>query len=202
MRIVYGLSAVLWVLYLVLAATWQSGWMPDISLMRRITTFECPFNGLTRSFFAVAHGEIIAAFRLNPMFPVYVAILGYLIVTTTRLSFGFIDSVNAKPILAVTAATMGLTIIVKLIDGTFGTNAFNLAISFNGRGRGTEHRQFHRSKVLFDKVPFGRARFLIDTPRQADYNPAETCPYTDGKSRCADSRWIYLKFLWLVSTLT
>ena len=49
------------------------------------------------------------------MFPVYVAILGYLIVTTTRLSFGFIDSVNAKPILAVAAATMGLTIIVKLI---------------------------------------------------------------------------------------
>ena len=88
------------------------------------------------------------------------------------------------------------------MDGAFGTNAFNLAISFNRRGRGTEHRQFHRSKVLFDKVPFGRARFLIDTPRQADYNPAETCPYTDGKSRCADNRWIYLKFLWLVSTLT
>ena len=83
----------------------------------RITTFECPLNGLTPSIFAVAHGEIIAAFRLNPMFPVYVAILGYLIVTTTRLSFGFIDSVNAKPILAVTAATMGLTIIVKLIAG-------------------------------------------------------------------------------------
>ncbi|HAI99927.1 MAG TPA: hypothetical protein DCL97_04595 [Dehalococcoidia bacterium] len=117
MKIVYGLSAVLWVLYLVLAATWQPGWMPDISLMRRITTFECPLNGLTRSIFAVAHGEIIAAFRLNPMFPVYVAILGYLIVTTTRLSFGFIDSVNAKPILAVTAATIGLTIIVKFIDG-------------------------------------------------------------------------------------
>ena len=118
MKTVYGLSAVLWVLYLVLAATWKPGWMPDISLMRRITTFECPLNGLTRSFFAVAHGEIIAAFRLNPMFPVYVAILGYLIVTTTtRLSFGFIESVNAKPILAVTAATIGLTIIVKFIDG-------------------------------------------------------------------------------------
>jgi len=83
--------------------------------MRRITTFECPLNGLTHSFFAVAHGEIIAPFRQNPTFPVYVAILGYFIVTTTRLSFGFMDSVNAKPILAVAAATMGLTIIVKLI---------------------------------------------------------------------------------------
>ena len=91
MRIVYGLSAVLWVLYLVLAATWQPGWIPDISLMRQITTFGCPLNGLTSSIFAVAHGEIISAFRLNPMFSVYVAILGYLIVTTTRLSFGFID---------------------------------------------------------------------------------------------------------------
>lgn len=53
------------------------------------------------------------------MFPVNIAILGYLIVTTTRLSFGFIDSVNAKPILAVTAATMGITVIVKLIAGWY-----------------------------------------------------------------------------------
>ena len=87
--------------------------------MRRITTFECPLNGLTPSIFAVAHGEIIAALRLYPMFPVNIAILGYLIVTTTRLSFGFIDSVNAKPILAVTAATMGITVIVKLIAGWY-----------------------------------------------------------------------------------
>jgi hypothetical protein len=117
MRILFGASALLWVMYLSLAATWQPDWMPDISLVRRLTTYEDPLDGLTRSIYAFAHGDIIAAFKLNPMFPAYIGIVFYGIFASLRMSFRKTDSINPMPILTVVAITLILTMVIRLLVG-------------------------------------------------------------------------------------
>ena len=91
--------------------------MPGICLFRRLTGYECPLNGLTRSIYATAHGDLPAAFELNPLFPAYVLVLLYLVVISLRLSTGHLESVDPRPILGVVVAIMALTVIVKLIAG-------------------------------------------------------------------------------------
>ena len=117
MRILFGASALLWVMYLSLAATWQPDWMPDISLVRRLTSYEDPLDGLTRSIYAFAHGDIIAAFKLNPMFPAYIGIVFYGIFASLRIFFRKTDSINPIPILAVVAITLILTIVIRVLTG-------------------------------------------------------------------------------------
>ena len=117
MRILFGASALLWVMYLSLAATWQPDWMPDISLVRRLTTYEDPLDGLTRSIYAFAHGDIIAAFKLNPMFPAYIGIVFYGIFVSLRMFFREPSSINPIPILTVVAITLILTIVIRVLAG-------------------------------------------------------------------------------------
>ena len=104
-------------MYLVLAATWQPDWMPDISLMRRVTGYEDLLDGLTRSIYASAHGDISGAFRLNPMFPAYVGIVFYGIYVSVRICLGRISSINPVPILTVVAITLTLTIGIRVLAG-------------------------------------------------------------------------------------
>ena len=117
MRLVYGASAALWTGYLLLAALWRPPWDLDISLFRRITTYECPLDGLTRSIYAAAHGKFGTAFDLNPMFPLYIAILVYLIFLSVTLSTGRTDSIRPAPVLISVFATMALTIVARVIAG-------------------------------------------------------------------------------------
>ena len=117
MRILFGASALLWVMYLSLAATWQPDWMPDISVVRRLTSYEDPLDGLTRSIYAFAHGDIIAAFKLNPMFPAYIGIVFYGIFASLRIFFRKTDSINPIPILTVVAITLILTIVIRVLTG-------------------------------------------------------------------------------------
>ena len=117
MRLVFGASALLWVMYLCLAATWQPDWMPDISLVRRLTTYEDPLDGLTRSIYASAHGDISTAFKLNPMFPAYIGIVFYGIFVSLRMFFRESSSINPKPILTVVAITLILTIVIRVLAG-------------------------------------------------------------------------------------
>ncbi len=44
--------------------------IPQVCAFRLITRIPCPGCGLTRSFVAMAHGEILAAWEFNPMGPV------------------------------------------------------------------------------------------------------------------------------------
>ena len=101
-------------MYLVLAATWQPEWMPDISLVRRITTYEDPLDGLTRRIYAFAHGDITAAFKLNPMFPAYIGIVFYGIFASSRMFFRKTSSINPIPILTVVTITLILTIVIRV----------------------------------------------------------------------------------------
>ena len=117
MRVVFGISALIWVMYLLLASTWQPSWMPDFSLIRRLTTYEDPLDGLTRSIYASAHGNIVAAFKLNPLFPAYIGIVFYGIYISLRICLGTVDSVNPKPILAITGVAMALTIAIRVLVG-------------------------------------------------------------------------------------
>ena len=117
MRLVFGASALLWVMYLCLAATWQPDWMPDISLVRRLTTYEDPLDGLTRSIYAFAHGDIKAAFKLNPMFPAYIGIVFYGIFVSLRMFFRKTSSINPLPIVTVVAITLILTIVIRVLAG-------------------------------------------------------------------------------------
>ena len=114
MRLVFGSSIVLWVSYLILAATWQPERMPDISLVRRITTYEDPLDGLTRSIYAYAHGDIWGAFKLNPLFPVYVGIVIYGILASLRMLFKPTSSINPLPILIIVAITLILTMVIRI----------------------------------------------------------------------------------------
>jgi hypothetical protein len=91
--------------------------MPDISLMRRLTTYEDPLDGLTRSIFASAHGDIEAAFKLNPMFLAYIGILIYGIYASLGIFVGKIKSINPVPILSVVAITLTLTIVIRILAG-------------------------------------------------------------------------------------
>lgn len=91
--------------------------MPDISLVRRLTGYEDPLDGLTRSIYSSAHGSFSTAFKLNPLFPVYIGIAFYGIYVSSRLCLGKIDSVNPFPVLTIVAITMSLTIAIRLIAG-------------------------------------------------------------------------------------
>jgi len=91
--------------------------MPDISLVRRLTTYEDPLDGLTRSIYASAHGNLLAAFKLNPMFPAYIGIVLYGIYVSSKMSLGKIDSVNPRPVLTIVAITLTLTIVIRLLAG-------------------------------------------------------------------------------------
>lgn len=104
-------------MYLVLAATWQPDWMPDISLVRRLTTYEDPLDGLTRSIYSSAHGNFSAAFKLNPMFPAYIGIVLYGIYASSRMFLGKIKSIDPLPVLTVVAITLTLTIVIRLLAG-------------------------------------------------------------------------------------
>jgi len=115
MRLVLGASIFLWISYLILAATWQPQWMPDISLVRRITTYEDPLDGLTRSIYACAHGDITGAFKLNPMFPMYIGIVVYGIYASLRMLFKTTSSVNPLPILTIVAITLLLTMVIRVL---------------------------------------------------------------------------------------
>jgi hypothetical protein len=115
MRLVLGASIFLWISYLILAATWQPQWMPDISLVRRITTYEDPLDGLTRSIYAFAHGDITGAFKLNPMFPMYIGIVVYGIYASLRMLFKTTSSVNPLPILTIVAITLILTMVIRVL---------------------------------------------------------------------------------------
>jgi hypothetical protein len=115
MRLVLGSSALIWMIYLILAATWQPEWMPDISLVRRITTYEDPLDGLTRSIFAFAHGDISAAFKLNPMFPVYIGIVVFGISASLGIFFNKISSINPVPVLIVVVITLILTMAIRVL---------------------------------------------------------------------------------------
>jgi len=117
MRLVFGASAIVWAMYLVLAATWQPDWMPDISLVRRLTTYEDPLDGLTRSIFASAHGDFEAAFKLNPMFLAYIGIVLYGIYASVGIFIGKIKSINPVPIFAVVGLTLTLTMIIRILAG-------------------------------------------------------------------------------------
>ena len=117
MRIVYAASAALWAIYLLSAALWRLPWSLDISLFRRVTTYECPLDGLTRSIYAAAHGKFGAAFDLNPMLPLYIGILLYLIYVSVGLATGRTDSVRPAPLLISVFATMALTIVARVIAG-------------------------------------------------------------------------------------
>ena len=115
MRLVLGASIFLWISYLILAATWQPQWMPDISLVRRITTYEDPLDGLTRSIYAFAHGDITGAFKLNPTFPMYIGIVVYGIYASLRMLFKTTSSVNPLPILTIVAITLILTMVIRVL---------------------------------------------------------------------------------------
>ena len=115
MRLVFGVCSLLWTAYLGMAAFWQPGWMPDISLFRRITTYECPLDGLTRSIYAAAHGEFTSAFEFNPLFPVYVGIIVFLIYLSARFASGKSETPNPKPILILVGVTMLLTIVIRVL---------------------------------------------------------------------------------------
>lgn len=104
-------------MYLVLAATWQPDWVPDISLVRRLTSYEDPLDGLTRSIYASAHGDIAGAFRLNPMFPAYIGIVFYGIYASSRICLGKISSINPVPVLTVVAVTLTLTMVIRILAG-------------------------------------------------------------------------------------
>ena len=109
MRLVFGASALIWMIYLILAGTWQPEWMPDISLVRRITTYEDPLDGLTRSIYAFTHGDISAAFKLNPMFPVYIGIVVFGVSASLSIFFNKTSSINPVPVLIVVVITLILT---------------------------------------------------------------------------------------------
>ena len=117
MRVVLGASVLLWISYLILAATWQPDWMPDISLVRRITTYEDPLDGLTRSIYAFAHGDIPGAFKLNPMFPAYIGIVVYGIYVSLRMLFKMTSSINPLPILTIVTITLILTMVIRVLAG-------------------------------------------------------------------------------------
>ena len=82
---------------------------------RGLTTYEDPLDGLTRSIYASTHGDITAAFKLNPMFPAYVGIVVYGAYITLGICLGKINSVNPVPILTVVAITMALTIVIRVL---------------------------------------------------------------------------------------
>lgn len=49
--------------------------IPDVCPVHRFSGFWCPGCGLTRAFIASAHGDILGAFRFNPLGPILFALL-------------------------------------------------------------------------------------------------------------------------------
>ncbi len=49
-----------------LRETGGAGWMPGC-VFRKLTGFDCPGCGMTRATYAALHGDLPAAFRLNPV---------------------------------------------------------------------------------------------------------------------------------------
>ena len=116
-KLAYSGSIVLWLLYVVIAASWRPSGIPDLNPIRRLTGYQCPLTGLTRSIYYAAHGEWRTAFELNPMFPAYVSIVFYCSVIFFLLTTGRISRVDPKPILLAVAVTMTLTIVIRLAAG-------------------------------------------------------------------------------------
>ena len=116
-KLVYHLSAALWITYLIMAASWRPDWIPDLNPIRRFTGYQCPLTGLTRSVYAAAHGDLIRAFELNPMFPAYILILIYAIALFIRLGAGKVESPSPKPVMLAIVVTMVMTVVVRLVAG-------------------------------------------------------------------------------------
>lgn len=73
-RAVLALAAAVIVLAVALqpsdAAVSLFGWdVPALCTFRRLTGHPCPGCGLTRSFAFLAHGQVLDAFRMNPLGP-------------------------------------------------------------------------------------------------------------------------------------
>ena len=116
-KFAYWGSIVLWLLYVIVAASWRPGGIPDLNPIRRLTGYQCPLTGLTRSIYYAAHGEWRTAFELNPMFPGYLLIVLYGVVVFFLLATGRIGHVDPKPVLLAIALTMTLTIAIRLAAG-------------------------------------------------------------------------------------
>ena len=94
-----------------------TGMDADISLLRRLSTYEDPFDGITRSIYASAHGDIDSEFKLNPIFLAYVGIMLYGIYISLRLFPGKINSINLRSVIEIIAITSILTTILKISFG-------------------------------------------------------------------------------------
>jgi Protein of unknown function (DUF2752) len=51
--------------------------LPEVCSMRRFLGIECPGCGLTRSFVALAHGDLVLAWHMNPAGPLFFAAIAY-----------------------------------------------------------------------------------------------------------------------------
>lgn len=52
----------------------------------KVTGFACPGCGMTRSFHALVHGDIIGAFRFNLFMPLMLGFIAYIFVSLTLLA--------------------------------------------------------------------------------------------------------------------
>ncbi len=116
-KVAYWGSIVLWLLYVIVAASWRPNGIPDLNPIRRLTGYQCPLTGLTRSIYFAGHGEWKTAFELNPMFPAYLLIVFYGVVVFLLLVTGRVSHVDPKPVLLAIAVTMTLTVVIRLVAG-------------------------------------------------------------------------------------
>ena len=62
----------------------KAGFFPYCPLLR-ITGFACPGCGLTRGFHALFHGDFLTALDFNALIPLFVFILGYVVISLLSL---------------------------------------------------------------------------------------------------------------------
>ena len=84
--------------YLFIFEPGQSGYFP-ICPFRALTGLNCPGCGTTRSLHQLLHGNVIAAFKLNPLFVLALPFLIWALIRYTNSAFlgRPLSTVNLKP---------------------------------------------------------------------------------------------------------